>query len=257
MELERIVDRARRRPARDRSDPFGQVDDPLRGACRHRTARAHAHHDRGSGRVRAAGDVPAPDQSLVGVTFPAVLRSVLRGDPDVLMVGEIRDAETAQLALSRLAHRPLRPVDPAHGRRDRARSRGSSRWASSPTSSAPRSPASSRNGSPAALPLLPRGLRALRTPARRTRRARAGRAAHLLPGPRLHRTARAATGAGSASSTCSGRRPPAPAHRVGRAPHRRRSQPPQNGHGLALERRLAKVEAGLISVEELHRVVPR
>jgi type IV pilus assembly protein PilB len=37
---------------------------------------------------------------IAGVTFPSALRSVLRGDPDVLMVGEIRDHETAQLALS-------------------------------------------------------------------------------------------------------------------------------------------------------------
>ena len=37
---------------------------------------------------------------VAGVTFPAALRSVLRGDPDVLMVGEIRDHETAQIALS-------------------------------------------------------------------------------------------------------------------------------------------------------------
>jgi type II secretory ATPase GspE/PulE/Tfp pilus assembly ATPase PilB-like protein len=35
-----------------------------------------------------------------GVTFASALRSVLRGDPDVLMVGEIRDRETAELALS-------------------------------------------------------------------------------------------------------------------------------------------------------------
>ncbi len=34
-----------------------------------------------------------------GLTFAAALRSMLRGDPDVLMVGEIRDAETADLAL--------------------------------------------------------------------------------------------------------------------------------------------------------------
>jgi type IV pilus assembly protein PilB len=34
-----------------------------------------------------------------GVTFASALRSMLRGDPDVLMVGEIRDAETANLAL--------------------------------------------------------------------------------------------------------------------------------------------------------------
>lgn len=34
-----------------------------------------------------------------GMTFPAVLRSILRQDPDVVMVGEIRDEETAEIAL--------------------------------------------------------------------------------------------------------------------------------------------------------------
>lgn len=34
-----------------------------------------------------------------GVTFPTALRSILRQDPDVIMVGEIRDAETAQVAV--------------------------------------------------------------------------------------------------------------------------------------------------------------
>jgi len=33
-----------------------------------------------------------------GVSFAAALKTVLRQDPDVIMVGEIRDAETAQLA---------------------------------------------------------------------------------------------------------------------------------------------------------------
>lgn len=33
------------------------------------------------------------------LTFPLALRSVLRQDPEVLMVGEIRDAETAQIAV--------------------------------------------------------------------------------------------------------------------------------------------------------------
>src|SRR5581483_8967886 len=37
--------------------------------------------------------------STAGVTFPTALRAVLRGDPDVIMVGEIRDTETADLAL--------------------------------------------------------------------------------------------------------------------------------------------------------------
>ncbi len=35
----------------------------------------------------------------VGLTFAAGLRSILRQDPDVVMVGEIRDAETAELAV--------------------------------------------------------------------------------------------------------------------------------------------------------------
>ncbi|MFC1595304.1 GspE/PulE family protein [Gemmatimonadota bacterium] len=34
-----------------------------------------------------------------GLTFAASLRSILRQDPDVIMVGEIRDAETAQIAV--------------------------------------------------------------------------------------------------------------------------------------------------------------
>jgi general secretion pathway protein E len=34
-----------------------------------------------------------------GVSFPAALRSIVRHDPDVIMVGEIRDQETAHLAL--------------------------------------------------------------------------------------------------------------------------------------------------------------
>ncbi len=35
-----------------------------------------------------------------GLTFPAALRAVLRQDPDVIMVGEIRDRETAEIAMA-------------------------------------------------------------------------------------------------------------------------------------------------------------
>lgn len=35
----------------------------------------------------------------IGLTFPAALRTFLRQDPDVIMVGEIRDPETAQMAI--------------------------------------------------------------------------------------------------------------------------------------------------------------
>ncbi|SFV57245.1 Type IV fimbrial assembly, ATPase PilB [hydrothermal vent metagenome] len=37
--------------------------------------------------------------SKVGLTFSSGLRSILRQDPDVIMVGEIRDGETAEIAL--------------------------------------------------------------------------------------------------------------------------------------------------------------
>jgi type II secretory ATPase GspE/PulE/Tfp pilus assembly ATPase PilB-like protein/FixJ family two-component response regulator len=44
----------------------------------------------------AAGQVLVREK--IGLTFPLVLRAILRQDPDVLLVGEIRDAETAEVA---------------------------------------------------------------------------------------------------------------------------------------------------------------
>lgn len=48
-------------------------------------------------------EVPGVSQSQVhpeiGYTFASGLRSILRQDPDIIMVGEIRDKETAQLAI--------------------------------------------------------------------------------------------------------------------------------------------------------------
>ena len=38
-------------------------------------------------------------QSSIGMTFARALRSILRQDPDVIMVGEIRDEETARVAV--------------------------------------------------------------------------------------------------------------------------------------------------------------
>jgi general secretion pathway protein E len=37
-------------------------------------------------------------QRKIGLDFPTVLRSVLRQDPDIIMIGEIRDPETASIA---------------------------------------------------------------------------------------------------------------------------------------------------------------
>jgi general secretion pathway protein E len=38
-------------------------------------------------------------QPKIGITFPSALRTILRQDPDIIMVGEIRDEETAQNAV--------------------------------------------------------------------------------------------------------------------------------------------------------------
>ena len=44
------------------------------------------------------GVVQIPVQENIGRTFATSLRSILRQDPDVVMVGEMRDSETAQIA---------------------------------------------------------------------------------------------------------------------------------------------------------------
>ena len=45
------------------------------------------------------GIMQVPINHQVGLTFAAALRSFLRQDPDTIMVGEIRDLETAQIAV--------------------------------------------------------------------------------------------------------------------------------------------------------------
>ena len=48
---------------------------------------------------RLAGIVQVQVHEKAGLTFAAALRSILRQDPDVVLVGEIRDNETGQIAL--------------------------------------------------------------------------------------------------------------------------------------------------------------
>ncbi len=45
------------------------------------------------------GIVQVPINEAIGVTFPRVLRAFLRQDPDRILVGEIRDKDTAQIAI--------------------------------------------------------------------------------------------------------------------------------------------------------------
>lgn len=49
--------------------------------------------------IRIDGITQVQVNNQVGLTFPMALRSFLRQDPDIIMVGEIRDAETAELAV--------------------------------------------------------------------------------------------------------------------------------------------------------------
>lgn len=47
--------------------------------------------------ISGVNQIPVKEE--VGLTFAAGLRSILRQDPDIVMVGEIRDAETASIAV--------------------------------------------------------------------------------------------------------------------------------------------------------------
>ena len=50
------------------------------------------------------GITQIPINEKKGLTFARGLRSILRHDPDKIMVGEIRDAETAQIAINSTGH---------------------------------------------------------------------------------------------------------------------------------------------------------
>ncbi len=63
------------------------------------TRRPEDSHDRGPHRVPDPGHHADGREPVIGLTFARLLRTVLRSDPDVVMVGEIRDAETAEIAV--------------------------------------------------------------------------------------------------------------------------------------------------------------
>ena len=89
-----------RRRARDRADRLGQVHDAVCGAAEAEHPGEEHHHRRGPGRVRNRRVSPrCRSPPKVGLTFAAGLRTMVRADPDVIMVGEIRDRETAQIAV--------------------------------------------------------------------------------------------------------------------------------------------------------------
>ena len=54
---------------------------------------------RGPGRNQLPGINQVNVNAKAGLTFAAALRAFLRQDPDIIMVGEIRDLETAEIAI--------------------------------------------------------------------------------------------------------------------------------------------------------------
>ena len=107
-----------RRRARDRPDRLGQVDDALRGAAACSTRRRRtSSRSRTRSSTRSTGITQIQVNPKAGLTFATGLRAMVRADPDVIMVGEIRDRETAQIADRVGAHRPPRALDAAHQRR--------------------------------------------------------------------------------------------------------------------------------------------
>ena len=89
-----------RRRARDRPDRLGQVDDALRGARRRSTRRSRtSSRSRTRSSTSSTGITQIQVNPKAGLTFATGLRAMVRADPDVIMVGEIRDRETAQIAI--------------------------------------------------------------------------------------------------------------------------------------------------------------
>jgi len=60
----------------------------------------HQYYDRrGPGGVQLAGHKPSADEGQIGLNFASALRAFLRQDPNIILVGEIRDFETAEIAV--------------------------------------------------------------------------------------------------------------------------------------------------------------
>ena len=74
--------------------------------ARSRTTKTRSSPSKIRSNTRFKGITQIPVNEKKGLTFARGLRSILRHDPDKIMVGEIRDQETAQIAINVRAHRP-------------------------------------------------------------------------------------------------------------------------------------------------------
>ena len=90
---------AERHHHRDRADRVGQDHHALFRAAPAEHGREEAPHRGGAGGIRYRWIIQVPVNEAAGNTFARILRAFLRQDPDVMMIGEIRDLETAQIAI--------------------------------------------------------------------------------------------------------------------------------------------------------------
>ena len=96
----RLLGAAARHDRRHRPDRQRQDHDARHHAVDPQRADAQDPHHRGSGRIRnSTASTSRRSSPAIGLTFATALRAFVRQDPDVIMVGEIRDAETANIAI--------------------------------------------------------------------------------------------------------------------------------------------------------------
>jgi type II secretory ATPase GspE/PulE/Tfp pilus assembly ATPase PilB-like protein len=91
--------RAARIDPRHRPDRFRQDHHALFRAQRTEQPAIQHRHRRRPGRIPDSRHQPGADKKEIGLTFANALRSILRQDPDIIMIGEIRDTETAEIAI--------------------------------------------------------------------------------------------------------------------------------------------------------------
>ena len=95
----KLVHQAVRRDPRHRPDRLRQVDHAVRGAEHPQRPEKNIITVEDPVEYRLTGINQVQVNTRAGMTFAAALRSILRCDPDIVMVGEIRDRETAQIAI--------------------------------------------------------------------------------------------------------------------------------------------------------------
>ena len=98
--IPRADPQAERHRARDRADRVRQDDHALLGPERtERRSTRRSSRPRTRSSTRSTASCSARSTHEIGMTFASALRAILRQDPDKILVGEIRDLETAQIAI--------------------------------------------------------------------------------------------------------------------------------------------------------------